>query len=154
MAQHNPAWITALRRVSVLIWKWSVPASHTDPVRIATKIGNALFPGLALRISQFVTLRQSKAPITVCESASRRWSSARKTFPAKHPFSEPPPSRIGFIALQRIPAGHAGSGPAGPTRPAVYPTPDGAQAASLQSPILRWSTKNLMHNFPSAITDS
>jgi len=57
--EHAPAWI----------WKRSVPVSETGPHWTATKIGNALFPGLALRISQFVTLRCSKAPITVCESA-------------------------------------------------------------------------------------
>ena len=31
-------------------------------------------------------------------------SSARKTFPAKYQFSEPPRGAIGFIALERIPA--------------------------------------------------
>src|SRR5438270_9568583 len=57
-----PAWI----------WKRSVHVSETGPHRTATKIGNALFPGWLLRISHLVTLRPSKAPITVCASALRR----------------------------------------------------------------------------------
>jgi len=46
----------------------------------ATKIGNALFPGWPLRISHLVTLRPSKAPITVCESALRRCLPPGKRF--------------------------------------------------------------------------
>lgn len=114
MAQHNPTWVTALRRASALIWKWSVPVSHTDPVRIATKIGNALFPGLALRISQFVTLRQSKAPITVCESALRRCPPPGKHFRLETNSLSNLFSLDGFIALQRIPAGACRVGPRWP----------------------------------------
>lgn len=56
------------------IWKRSVPVSETGPYRTATKIGDALFPGWPLRISHFVTLRLSKEPITVCESADADFS--------------------------------------------------------------------------------
>ena len=62
------------------IWKRSVPVSETGPHRTATKIGDALFPGWPLRISHFVTLRSSKAPITVCESATRRCLPPGKRF--------------------------------------------------------------------------
>ena len=62
-----------------IIWKWSVPVSRTGPDWTVTKIGNALFPGLALPISHVVTLRWSKAPITVCESVYPT-SLARKPF--------------------------------------------------------------------------
>src|SRR5689334_4657420 len=55
-----------------ILWKWSVPVTRTGPDWTAVKIGNALFPGLALPISHLVTLRLAKAPITVCESAQSR----------------------------------------------------------------------------------
>jgi hypothetical protein len=133
------------------LWKWSVPVSRTGPDWTAIKIGNALFPGPALRKRHLVTLRWSKAPITVCESALSADATARKTFPQNLGalFSRPArwkPKELlyhGFIALWRIPAGACRVGCFGQTRPAVYPAPDGAQVASLQSPILRWSKQNL-----------
>ncbi len=69
MAPSHSTLTTALEQTAAAIWKRSVPVSQTGPHGTATKIGNALFPGWPLRISHFVTLRPSKAPITVCESA-------------------------------------------------------------------------------------
>jgi len=69
-----------LESASAWIWKRSVPVSKTGPHWTATKIGNALFPGWPLRISHLVTLRWSKAPITVCESALRRCLPPGKRF--------------------------------------------------------------------------
>jgi hypothetical protein len=82
---------TAPEQAAAWIWKRSVPVSRTGPNWTATKIGNALFPGLAIRIRQFVTLRWSKAPITVCDSALRRRLPPGKRFffPQKPP--EPSP---------------------------------------------------------------
>jgi hypothetical protein len=82
------------------IWKRSVPVSETGPHRTATKIGNALFPGWLLRISHLVTLRPSKAPITVCESAPRRClpPGKRFSFPLQAPgtaASVPNPLQLG-----------------------------------------------------------
>jgi hypothetical protein len=134
-----------------LIWKWSVPVSRTGPDWTATKIGNALFPGLALPISHIVTLRLTKAPITVCESAQKAGVSSSQEnilhlpmkaaeWPHVEACREVPgisghPTN-GFFALFRIPAGgHAGVGTLhGQTRPAVYPAPDGAQVASPAEP--------------------
>src|ERR1051326_1336385 len=103
-----------------LIWKWSVPVSRTGPDWTATKIGNALFPGLALPISHIVTLRLTKAPITVCESAQKAGVSSSQEnilhlpmkaaeWPHVEACREVPgisghPTN-GFFALFRIPAG-------------------------------------------------
>ena len=86
--ESAPAWI----------WKRSVPVSVTGPHWTATKIGNALFPGWPLRISHLVTLRPSKAPITVCESALRRCLPPGKRLPFRLQASR-------TIASVRIPLG-------------------------------------------------
>ncbi len=87
-----------LESASAWIWKRSVPVSVTGPHRTATKIGNALFPGWPLRISHLVTLRPSKAPITVCESALRRCLPPGKRLPFRLQAS-------GTIASVRTPSG-------------------------------------------------
>jgi len=70
-----------MKAAATTIWKRSVPVVLTGPSRTAKKIGGALFPCLALPIRQLVTLRPSKAPITVCESALNRFIRQGKRFP-------------------------------------------------------------------------
>src|ERR1019366_3772189 len=58
-----------------------------------------------------------------------------------------PPDPLGFFALQLETAGACRAGIT-PARPAVYKPPVGAQVASPQSPILRWSTSRLSEVHP------
>ena len=61
-----------------------------------------------------------------------------------------PPDPLGFFALELETAGACRAGL--PARPAVCKAPVGAQVASPQSPILRWSTSSLTR--PSGSTSS
>ena len=140
-----------MKAAATTIWKRSVPVVLTGPSRTAKKIGGALFPCLALPIRQLVTLRPSKAPITVCESALDPIHPPGKTFSfvALHSFASQSrsPLRAGISWIYRC---ETDSGRwacqarlCSRARPAVYPAPVGAQVASPQSLILRWSTRNL-----------
>ena len=95
-----------------------------------------------------------KAPITVCESALADVISQGERFPlllstaswlTRRRRARYAQNSVGFFALNRIPAGACQARLCSRARPAVYPAPVGAQVASPQSPILRWSTYNLNH---------
>ena len=95
-----------------------------------------------------------KAPITVCESALADVISQGERFPllpstvfwlTRRWCAHFAQNSVGFFALNRIPAGACQARLCSRARPAVYPAPGGAQVASPQSPILRWSIRNLNH---------
>lgn len=76
----------------------------------ALKIGNALFPGLALPIGHLVTLRLSKAPITVCESAASRCLQPGKHFSVSEALRLSGSWGLDFSHYGGYRQGHAGPG--------------------------------------------
>jgi hypothetical protein len=133
-----------MKTAATIIWKRSASVHLIGRTATAKKIGGALFPRLALRIRQFVTLRLSKAPITVCGVDFKSTPPAGKTFPVIVRGSLTDQLRSGSLLVRKkwifrfaADSGRGASRAAlQAAQPAVYQPPDGAQVASPQSPIL------------------
>ena len=91
-----------MKAAATTIGKRSASVVLTGPAWTAKKIGSALFPCLALPIRQLVTLRSSKAPITVCESALADFTPQGKRFSLL--LSTASPLHCGPVALYARPS--------------------------------------------------